>query len=373
MIFPVAMRFGRSKFPAMDSGLMRANDLLDDPNYLAYRLDFSREIIAFLPVQREKIRQVNALKREYLDATRPLVEVPLPDIANAVRERRNALREKPIRFLFHTAFCASTFLSRCLDVEGLTVCLREPQLLLDAANAKRIQWRSSSTDLDYRQLPELALLLLQKHASETETLIIKPINSVNNIIPELMSLTGSPPSLLLFTDAKSFVLSTLRKGEGGKQTVRSMFDLIRCDFPHLSNLQLTHAIHMTDLRIAMTLWRLQLEQASAAAGSFVANKTMATLYSENIIDHPEEVLAAANEFMQLGITAKEIAAIAGSEMRFQDAKNQGEAFSKQRRDDQYAELMNYFGDDLKDGLEWLVRNNPGTNLTPTLDGALPLG
>jgi len=52
----------------------------------------------------------------------------------------------PPRFIFHTAFCA-TFLSRCLDVEGVSINLREPQILLDAANAKRLQWRSNTTGL----------------------------------------------------------------------------------------------------------------------------------------------------------------------------------------------------------------------------------
>ena len=351
---------------------MRANELLTDPHFLAYRFDFSTETVAFLPVERSEIRRVSALKLEYFDPPRRLVEVPLSDVVSTFREQRTGLSETPTRFLFHTAFCASTFLSRCLDVEGVTVCLREPQILLDAANAKRIQWRSSSTDLDYRNLPELALSLLQKHALEGETLIIKPINCVNNILPELMTLTGSPGSLLLYTDARSFVLSTLRKGEGGKQTVRSMFDLVRCDFAHLNNLQLTHALHMTDLRIAMTLWRLQIEQARTAISPFVADNTMATLYGEQVIDQLEKVLTAANDFMQLGISANQIEAIASGEARFRDAKNQDATFSKQKREAQYSRLIDYLGNDLQDGLQWLTRNNPGTHLVPRLEGALNL-
>ena len=351
---------------------MIAKDLINDPNFLAYKFNFETEYVAFLPIERAEIRQVNCLKQDYIDSSRELIEVPLAELVELLDPPNHAFINNPPRFIFHTAFCASTFLSRCLDVEGVSVSLREPQLLLDAANAKRLQWRSKSTSLDYRQLPKLALMLLQKHAKTSEKLIIKPINSVNNIIPELLQITGPGKSLMLYTDARNFVLSTLRKGEGGKQTIRSMFDLLRCDFPHLSNLQLTHTIHMTDLRVIMTLWRLQLEQAEQAIQQFSRDKQMASLYGEKLIDNPLDVLRAANEFLELGISSEQIHAIVNSDTRFVDAKNAGEQFSKQRRGVLYQRLEDFYGEDLDDGLQWLIRSNPGTKLYPELSGALPL-
>ena len=298
--------------------------------------------------------------------------MPLAELTDLVNSTPQTLLDNPPRFIFHTAYCASTFLSRCLDVEGISVGLREPQLLLDAANAKRLQWRSSTTSLDHSHMPKLALALLQKHAAPSEKLVIKPINSVNNIIPELLQVTALPRSLMLYTDARNFVLSTLKKGEGGKQTIRSMFDLSRCDFPHLANLQLTHTIHMTDLRISMTLWRLQLEQAENAIRQFSPKNEMASLYGEELIDHPLKVLRAANEFLELGIPAEQIQAIVDSDERFNDAKNAGEQFSKKKRAEIYEELERFYGADLNDGLEWLLRNNPGSRLHPDPGGALQL-
>lgn len=346
------------------------NDLISNPNYLAYRFDFQTETVGYLPIERDEIRGVSSLKREYIDSSRQLIEVPLAELVDLANSPNQALSDRPPRFIFHTAYCASTFLSRCLDVEGTSVSLREPQLLLDAANAKRLQWQSRSTSLDYTHFPKLALLLLQKHASESEKLIIKPINSVNNIIPELLQVTASSKSLMLYTDARNFVLSTLGKGEGGKQTIRSMFDLLRCDFPHLSNLQLTHTIHMTDLRVIMTLWRLQLEQAEQALQQYSPTNEMASLYGEDLIGSPLEVLQAANVFLELDISSEEIQAIVNSDDRFIDAKNDGQRFSKEKRMKRYERLEEFFGKDLDDGLEWLTRNNPGTKLFPELSAAL---
>jgi hypothetical protein len=345
-------------------------DLINDSNYLAYKFNFDTECLSFLAINRDEIRQVSSLKQSEIDANRQFIDVPLAQVAAVLDSADQSLSDNPPRFIFHTAFCGSTFLSRSLDVDGVSVSLREPQILLDAANAKRLQWQSKSSNLNYRHLPKLFLALLQKHAKPSEKLIIKPINSVNNIIPELMQITGTGPALMLYTDARNFVLSTLKKGEGGKQTIRSMFDLLRCDFEHLSNLQLTHTIHMTDLRIIMTLWRLQLEQAEQALQQFSANSTLASLYGEELILNPRKSLRACNQFLDLGISSDQVDAIAASDDRLIDAKNRNERFGIQQRKIIYERLESFYGDDLNDGLEWLVKNNAGTQLIPELSGAL---
>ena len=343
---------------------MLTKDLVSDPGYLAYGFDFNTENVVFLPIDRDEMRQASCLKKDFIDPGRQFIEAPLAEVIELAGLSDQPLADKPPAFIFHTAYCASTFLSRCLDVEGSTVGLREPQILLDAANAKRMQWQSKSTDLDHRQFPLLALALLRKHAIADEKLVIKPINSVNNIIPELLEVTGSPRSLMLYTDARNFVLSALKKGEGGKQTIRSMFDLLRCDFPHLAGLQLTHTIHMTDLRIIMTLWRLQIEQAQQAIQQFSPDGVMASLYGEELIDNPAGVLRAANEFLELGLSPEQLDTIANSDDRLVDAKNAGEKFSREKRSNVYERLEEFYGSDLDDGLEWLLRNNPGSKLIP---------
>lgn len=349
-----------------------ANDPIYDPAFLAYKFNFDTENIEFLQVGRSDIRQAASLNRMSLGGSRPTIAVPLSDFVALLDSGSNALRAKSLRFIFHTAFCASTFLSRALDIDGVSVSLREPQLLLDAANAKRLQWRSRTTKLDYRHLPLLALLLLQKHADDNETLIIKPMNCVNNIVSELQQISGSARSMMLYSDARNFVLSTLKKGEGGKQTIRSMFDLLRCDFPHLSGLQLTHALQMTDLRVAMTLWRLHIEQAEALLQQFAPDKSMASLYGESLVMQPETALRAAFRFLELGASEEQVEAATRSDARSIDAKNPEESFSPKKRAQAYQTLEAYFGSDIDDGLQWLIRNNPGTSLIPTLSGPLQL-
>lgn len=346
------------------------NELLNSPRYLAYKFDFNTEQFGFLPITPGEIRRVNSLDRQVIDPKRQLIPVALKELLPGVDMAGQSLAEKPPCFIFHTAFCSSTFLSRCLEVEGTTVSLREPQLLLDAANAKRLQWRSRTTGLRHQDFPKLALLLLQKHAGPSEKLILKPINSVNNIISELLELTPSAKSLMLYTDARNFLLSTLKKGEQSKYAVRAMFDLTRCDFPYLANLRLTDTIHMTDLKVILTLWRLQMEQANQALNRYAPGKRMASLYGERLIEEPLETLLLANRFLALGIPDERIEDIANSDSRFDDAKNTGQRFSVERRDRAYDRVREFYGAELDKGLRWMMQNNPGTRPDPKLAGAL---
>lgn len=347
-----------------------ARECLESPEYLAYKFDFHTESLEFLPITPGEIRQVSSLSREFLGPDRPAIQVPLAEVMPLLESADNTLEKNPPRFIFHTAFCSSTFLSRCLDVEGVSIGLREPQLLLDAANARRLQWRSKTTGLNHEDLPKLALILLHKHAGQSEKLVIKPINSVNNIVSDLLKITGAAKSLMLYTDARNFLFSTLKKGEESKYAVRAMFDLIRCDFPHLANLRLSDALHMTDIKVILTLWRLQIEQAEQALQQSSANNRMASVYGERLIDEPLETLQAANRFLELGIPEQKISEIANSDRRTSDAKNEGQTFSAGQRREAYDKVESYHGTELDRALNWLFRNNPGTRLRPRMSGAL---
>lgn len=350
--------------------MTNVNHIIDDPNYLAYKLDFTTESVEFLMLADGDLNRATWLTRDELGIGATSVSVPLADVVLFFNSQPKPMGKSP-RFIFHTAYCASTFLSRCLDISGLSVSLREPQILLDAANAKRLQWRSKTCNIDFRHLPAMALRLLQKHAKPHEALIIKPINSVNNIIPELMHAGGgSSRALMLYTDARRFLLSTLNKGETAKQRQRSMFDLLRCDFPHLSQLGVSNVIHLSDLKICLTLWRLQLEQAEQVL-THVSNKAVIkSLYAETLINDPTAALYAVNTFFELDIPSESIDGIASSDVGTQDAKNTNNDFSISKRAASNQKTEEFYGADLANGYNWLVTNNPTTSLTPTLSSPL---
>ena len=346
--------------------------LIDDPSYLAYKFDFTNESIEFIKLAEGDLDSATWLHRDLLGSGSSSSVVPLEDVLRYINTQPKAVTGIPPRFIFHTAYCASTFLSRCLSVKGVSVSLREPQLLLNAANAKRVQWHSKTCNIDFRHLPALALRLLRKHAQPNETLIIKPINSVNNIIAELLHASGTPKALMLYTDARNFLLSTLKKGQAATQRQRVMFDLLRCDFPHLAKLGLSDALHLSDLKICLTLWRLQLEQAEQALAHTSMSGVLGSLNSEILINQPDKALQATNTFLDLGISSEAISDIAHGDLSARDAKNMDTSFSVSDRQASHQKIEDFYGSDLVNGYKWLTTNNPSTSLTPSLSGSIEL-
>ena len=217
-------------------------------------------------------------------------------------------------------------------------------------------------------------MLLQKHANMggdlTKKLLIKPINSINNIIPELLNASPSSKSLMMYTDARSFLLSTMSKGEAAKQTVRAMFDLIRCDFPHLANLSLSNAIRMSDLKLILTLWRLQIDQAESVVKTFGSPQRISSVYAESVINDLSDTLISANQFLELGLSDRQLQSIAEDDRRHQDAKNKGERFSPRVREEKYLAIENIFGADFQNAYQWMLRTNPSVSLKPHLSSPL---
>jgi len=349
-------------------------DVIFDPNYLAYKFNFNSECVEFLPISSELLRGHSFLRADALrlNAGSSMVSVPLSSLVELVEVEAQQLRMRPPRFIFHTAFCGSTFLSRCLEDEEATISLREPQLLLDAANAKRLNWNSNTTSLNHTHLPKLALILLQKHATDAKRLIIKPVNSINNIIPELLIETGPTKSLVLYTDARNFLLSTMNKGEAGRQTIRAMFDLIRCDFPHLAHLGLSDVIHMSDLKIIMTLWRLQIEQIEQVLAIQEALSQIKSLYAEDLIENPSTVVLKANQYLDTGVSEESLQALFASDLFSTDAKQPNKGFSLEQRNEEYSAIEAFFGEDIQKGFQWLVKNNPNVSLQPILTNTLEI-
>lgn len=339
-------------------------DVILNPEFLAYKFNFDTESVEFIKISDAEIRQVTWLKHQSIDPQRQLVAVPLTAVCDALEA--SAQVAPRVDYIFHTAYCASTFLSRCVDVPGVTLSLREPQLLLDAANAKRLQWQSRVAAYNYQTLIEVALKLFQKHCANSERLVIKPINSVNNIVAELLAHNSRSKALMLYTDARNFTLSALRKGESARQTIRAMFDLLRCDFPHLSKLRLSDAIHMSDLKLILTFWRLQIEQAEQTWVQLPSSDSLGSIYAERLINSPRTALIAVDRFFDLALGEEKISEIANSEVARTDAKNPSQQFSIEARTASYEKLQLFFGADLENGLAWLSNNNAGTKLKPSL-------
>jgi len=166
---------------------------------------------------------------------------------------------RPINYIFHTAFCCSTLISRCLDIQGICYALREPAVFMQMANYKRVG-NPYLLDIHKQQaLLNTVLYLLAKSSGQGETTLIKPTNAANNLVVEVVQNKHTHGILLLYSSLEQFLVSIIKKGEEGRAFVRRLFNVIRMDSERSNSLTLDSLSQLTDLQIAAFVWYQQLD------------------------------------------------------------------------------------------------------------------
>lgn len=111
-------------------------------------------------------------------------------------------RKKYRHYIFHSAFCGSTLLSRALNEPGQCLSIREPYALTQLSAFKRA---NPAFVAQWGAWPKLALYFIARGYFENEVTVIKPSNSANNLIPDLMALNIDTQALMLSTSLPQFM------------------------------------------------------------------------------------------------------------------------------------------------------------------------
>ena len=115
-----------------------------------------------------------------------------------------ALPRAKVGWIFHTSFCASTLLARCLHLAPFTVALKEPLVLRRLSDARNGGW-----SLDGLVAPSLALLARPWHADGA--VVIKPTHVALNVAVDLLAATPDSHAVIVTSTLADFLISNLKK------------------------------------------------------------------------------------------------------------------------------------------------------------------
>lgn len=128
---------------------------------------------------------------------------------------------------------------------------------MDLANAIRVNNKVKAST-DYAEaLCRLVFGLLARPHQDGESVVVKPTNSANNLLPYAMAYNAK--ILALYGDLKSFLVSILKKGEQGRSFVRGQFNIFSLDPGGLAAIPQRQAMGLTDLQVAALICRSQME------------------------------------------------------------------------------------------------------------------
>lgn len=164
-----------------------------------YLLDIDADLnYCFVETSAESIGRANFLDRsqlEYDSASEHRI---------SMAKYSSPYTRMPVNFIFHTAFCGSTLLSRALHNPPNIVSLKEPHVLFRLSEASLKLSAESLAPHVHNVMAELS----QPWASGGQV-IIKPTNSCNRIISNLVM--PDDKVLFLYSTLESFLISCLKK------------------------------------------------------------------------------------------------------------------------------------------------------------------
>jgi hypothetical protein len=314
-------------------------ELLRDPEWYAHRYVESADTFRLVRLERSEHTGMPFLIDSYLGSERVTHDV-------AAAACLAALGQGSLQFLFHSAFCGSTLLTRALDRPGLAMGLSEPVLLNDVVGLRR---RGADPRLVAR-VADGSLRLLARPYGAGETVVIKPSNLINPLAELLLALQPSARAVFLYAPLETYLISVARKGLHCRLWVRELLEgFLRegyAEFGFTPN----ELFRQTDLQVAALGWLAQHRHFAQLVDK-LGPERIATLDADRMTADPIAALAAVTRHYGLTADAAMIAEIAAGPAFNQHSKS-GAAFTPERRTQEYAAARAAYGDEIEMVLAW---------------------
>lgn len=314
-------------------------DILADPEWLAHRYDESRDEVRLRHVARGRHGEVPFLTDACLGAAEQTIAVPMGEV---VRHASAA----PLRFVFHSAFCASTLLARAFDNPGRSMGLSEPVILNDVVGVRRRGARPA----DVARLLDGAMRLLSRPFGAGEQVIVKPSNVVNPLAAAMLAIRPETRAVILYAPLPVFLASVARKGLWCRLWARELLEGLLTD--GIVDLGMTPQDHFrqSDLQVAAVGWLAQHALFARLAREHGPDRVR-TLDSETFLSRPAEGLAALAGHFGMTPSAGQFDGGAGSPAFTRHSKSGGE-FSLQERADQQRAARDAHAEEIETVVQW---------------------
>jgi len=161
-----------------------------------------------------------------------------------------------LNFIWHTAYCCSTAITRALDVPGSSLTLQEPRVMTSAARARRECDQAGRGDISW--LSDAVFRLMARPPVDGAAITVKPAPAANYLVGDALSKT-SGRMLFLYSDCDQYLMAAMRHDESRRRYVRRLFGILAKE--NGDNRWSADAVaRLTDLEVAGLVWMLQMEK-----------------------------------------------------------------------------------------------------------------
>ena len=326
---------------------------LHDPENYAHRYVESADAFRFVRLERAEHAEIPFLIDEYLGSARVTRDV-------AAQECLTGLDKGRLHFLFHSAFCGSTLLTRALDMHGMAMGLSEPVTLNDVVGLRRRGVAGPAV----ARVADAALRLLARPYGAGEAVVIKPSNVLNPMADLLLALQSDARMVFLYAPLETYLISVVRKGLHCRLWVRQLLEgFLREGYADFGFLPEDY-FRQSDLQVAAIGWLAQHRHFTQLVGKLGAQR-VATLDADRMTARPAEAIAAVTQHYGLSCDVASVARIVAGPAFSKHSKS-GAAFTTEDRQAEYAAARGAYGEEIEMVLVWAqqVAESAGISLEP---------
>jgi hypothetical protein len=207
----------------------------------------------------------------------------------------------PVHFIFHSAYCCSTLLARAIDIEGVSMGLKEPVLLNDL-----VGWRHRGGERSRIAMAlDHGLRMLERPFSDGEAVVIKPSNIVNGLAPAMLAMRPKSRALLLYAPLTTYLASVAKKGMWGRLWVRELLIGLLKDGSINLGFSDDQYLGLTDLQIAAVGWLAQHAAFAQLIARFGPDR-IRSLDSRNVTERSPDTMDAISDLFCLELSKPHI-------------------------------------------------------------------
>ena len=327
--------------------MQSVNEIVDNPNWYCHAINLDTGRLGFVKTTKSALSETTFLDDRFNVSKLESASLSIQECVNFIDGKESAAP----KYIFHTAFCCSTLLARCLDFPDSNVSVKEPAVLMALANYQRTGHKVLANVNEAKEIYGLVNHLLFRPFGENESVVVKPTNTVNNIICQLMATHTESKALFLHSDLKSFLISLLKKGEEGRGFARQLFNIFFMDSAEAQLLQQNQLLRMTDMQVAAIAWHLQLENYFDAFAEFNADKVK-SLHCDRLLDSSNDILTKVVSNFDLIKLEENIDQLLEHAPLQKNSKTPGKAFTAEDRKAEHNQTEQLYRDSLNAIIPW---------------------
>ena len=316
--------------------------LVRDAEWLVQGFDSSGRAMHFVHVPRAALRDLSFLtdqalrERERRTIGLDLVERSLADIERV-----------PVHYIFHTAFCGSTLLTRALEQLGAGASLKEPGLLTNL-----LYYLGRWSDGDDQRRIGLAAAMLARPIGDASATIVKPSCFASPLAPALLAARPSSRAVFLSGSLRDFLAAVAKRSIRGRTWARRAYADAMRSMPFDFHFTHSDLLELTDLQIAGLAWLMRTCFLRQAAASVAPGRVLELQFAD-LRNSPESTLSRAVQFLGAECSQDQIRQTLDGPVFAHHAKQPGQAYTMAARDDEMATALATHGEEIETVADWV--------------------